>query len=250
MPIAAIAAVLVSLAALTISWYQASQARQQNTATEQQNESSAQEELVTLVASITQAVDTDNASQTGSNPSSNARALSAAQSQTEDTELAQSEEALGIVNTLHGRGVTAIEYDEIAVGLEQGEGYAEPLALLKKAQMLPSDPRSHADILRAEAIALYILGRNREAEHAMRLAETLFQGSNIPEDDKEYNTVTTLLFDAYYQVEVNCSMAQSELSEANRMISQSGSAPNAFESSSESSDAQWLATHCKTSSNE
>jgi hypothetical protein len=195
--------------------------------TSNQNKTEAQEELVTLLSDITQA---NNVLSTTTPSGSNATQLG----QTNNLLLAESEEAAGIINkTLHGQGVSAIEYYEVAQGLEQGEDFATALSLLETAQQLHSDPVSSTDIFREKARILYILGRNRAAGRDIQLAEDSFTGTDVTAFDRQDNVALTETFDAEFQAsEGHCKRAQQELLTAQQWIEahRTGGHPGASES--------------------
>jgi hypothetical protein len=205
-------AIPVSLAALGISWYQASQAKQQATVAEQ-------EQLDTLVAEITQ----ERA--TLASPSS----ISSDESLTyqDETELTQADEAVGLIDQLHGVGVTSIDYAEVAHGLELGGSYAQALAFYRDAARQNTDPQTEANILRFEAGILYEFGKNLQAEAAIRQAEAAYSGPWIASSSRRGNMTYTLLFDVPYQSHISCSKASRELERAKQLLAvDGGSASN------------------------
>lgn len=203
-------AMSIALISAAIGAYQVNLARQQNTASEQQ-------ELVALVGDIAQ--DPANIAQQSLTFKNNTSAISQAQAGAEFTELADAEEAINIVGLLKGNGVTAAEYYEIALGLQPGESYGQALDFLGKAVKLPSDPRTHASILRLEAGIYYDLGRVSKAEREDMLAGQAFNHvPDVTKGDREANVAFTNLWDAYYQIPINCSRATADVSIAAKIM--------------------------------
>ena len=137
---------------------------------------------------------------------------------TQLTELADSEEAVNIIGLLHHNGVTAVEYDYVAVGLQAGGSDAEALRLLGIAATLPADPRTRANILRTEAQIFYQLGKVSKAEHDINLAKQAFAVPDVTSEEKSSNIAYTELFDAQYQAQISCSTAQAEVTAAIKIL--------------------------------
>jgi hypothetical protein len=207
--ILAVGAMIISIASAGVSGYLASQA---NEVAEQQKVVAEQQELVTLIANIAQEPAT--IAQESATFYNNAAALHNAEVGTQLTELADSEEAAYLIGLLHHDGVTAVEYYYAAVGLQAGESDAQALSLLESAATLPADPRTHANILRAEAEILYQFGKDSEAEHYIMLAEQAYKVPGVTSAEYTYNLAYTELFDAQYQARISCSKAQGEVTNA------------------------------------
>ena len=101
----------------TSSWKDVGDARQANIVSEQQ-------ELVSLVSAIAQSPEVQD--QEAGTFNGNESAEKDANLGIEFTELTDSEEADYLIGLLHGVGVTAIEYYQIAVGLEASESSPAP----------------------------------------------------------------------------------------------------------------------------
>jgi hypothetical protein len=148
----------------------------------------------------------------------NPAAFHNAQVATQLTEIADSEEAVNIIGLMHHNGVTAVEYYYVAVGLQAGGSDAEALRLLGIAATLLADPRTRANILRAEAQILYQHGRASKAEYDINLAEQAFSVPDVTREEYLSNMAYTELFDAQYQAQINCSTAQAEAMAAKEII--------------------------------
>jgi hypothetical protein len=210
-------AMLIALISAGISAYQVDLARQQNITSAEQNVASEQQELVTLVANIAQ--DPATISQETLTAGKNTSAITQAQTSGELTELADAEEATSIVQLLNGNGVTAAEYYTIALGLEVGQSYTQALSYLGIAVKLPSDPLTHASILRLEASVYYSLDRPLPAESDDQLAAQAF--NHVPDvtgEAVQYNMAYTDLWDAYYQIPISCAHALTDVAAASAIV--------------------------------
>jgi len=207
--IIALGAAIAAVTSAWISWTQSDIAKNQNIVAEQQ-------ELVTLVGDISQ--DPATIAQQ-SQAITNESALSNAQDGIAMTELVDSEEAATLINILHGEGVTATEYYEIALGLQSGQSYAQALSFLQRAVVLPADPRTRASSLRFEAQIDYQLGKNSAAEHADMLAGQAYaHAQDVTPENEANNLAYTELFDAYYQASLNCTNGKAEVTAANKIL--------------------------------
>ncbi|MBV9204025.1 MAG: hypothetical protein JO037_01180, partial [Actinobacteria bacterium] len=139
---------------------------------------------------------------------------------TQLTDLADSEEAAYLLQALPGNGATAVEYYYTAVGLEAGENAGQALGLLQKAATLQPDPRTHANILRAEAQIFYDLHKYGPAEGDITLAEEAFSLQNPDETSEDYwnNKAFTELFDVQYRVQIDCQTALNEYSDGVKLV--------------------------------
>jgi tetratricopeptide (TPR) repeat protein len=217
-------AILISLVSAIVAFlsagasiYQANIARDQANIARDQNIVAEQQELVTLVTDIANdpATITEQSSTLQNNPAAASQAVNGAQY----AELADSEEAANLIVLLNGTGVTATEYYETALGLWPSDSYAQALNLLRTAVNLPSDPRTHASILRTEAEIYYQLGAIPEAERSDALAEKTFNHApDVTKADKENNIADTEFFDASYQAAISCSNALAEVSAAEKIF--------------------------------
>ncbi len=208
-----LAAMLIALLSAGASAYLANKA---NGVAAQQEIVAEQQELVSLVADIAQEPAT--IAQEAVTFKGNPAAFHNAETGTQLTELADSEEAVYIIGLLHHNGVAAVEYYYTAVGLQAGESDAEALSLLGTAATLPADPRTRANILRTAAQILYELGRGSEAEHDINLAEQAFDVPDVTNEEYSNNMAYTELFDAQYQALINCSTAKVEVTAATNIL--------------------------------
>jgi hypothetical protein len=212
---ATLVATLISVVSAGAAIWQVQQATNQNRATEQQ-------QLVTLVSSLAQvpALLAQEQATLGSKPAS----LQVAESGTDETQLADSEEAAALIQTLNGNGVTSDEYYEVAMGLQSNDSFAQATALLSKAahEGSASSPRIMADIWRDEAQISYELSNVPAAEHYIQLAYAAFDGRQMSKPARLGNTVYTKLFDAAYQASISCSTAEAEVSYAAGLITKDG----------------------------
>jgi hypothetical protein len=201
----AVIPMIISIIAAAFSYSQVNAARQQNVLNER-------EELITFVADIAQ--EPQNLDQESATFIANPAALRAAQSGTQTTELVESEEAANLVRLLNGNGVTALEYLEIAVGLEAGQSDFQALHFLGIAASIKNtDPRTQASILHAEATIFYSLGGSYypRAERDDARSETVYE--NAPDGtfaNRQSNLAFSELFDAYYQATISCPTALKE----------------------------------------
>lgn len=221
----ALAAMLVAIVSAGVSIAQANIAAEQNALAKQQNTAAEQQQLVNLVGAIAQ----DPATmyqQTKIFPA-NYWAISQAQLGTQFSEIADSQQAATLIGLLRGKGVTATEYYETALGLQPTGSYAEALNLLRQASRLHSDPASRASILRLEAQIYYQLGDVRAAKGADTLAEHAYNNSpDVAASYRDYNVAVTELFDAYYQIKLGCSGGITELTAAINELANSHIDPN------------------------
>jgi hypothetical protein len=207
--IIAILTTVISVIAATAAIFQVNEARDQNAAAEQ-------EELLTVVSNLAQVP--SMLSQESVTFKSNPAELQNAQSGTDETQLADSEEAVNLISLLHGNGVTADEYYEVAMGLQNNGGDAQALGLLGIAASRAASPRIHADIWRDDAQIYYSLSQASEAGRYIMLAYRAFNGPDISRGSKINNEIYTKLFDAVYQASINCPTAREEVSFAEGLI--------------------------------
>jgi hypothetical protein len=208
-----LAAMLIALLSAGASAYLANKA---NGVAEQQAVGAEQQQLISLVANIAQVPAT--IAQESVTFNGNPAAFHDAEVGTQLTELADSEAAVSIISLLHHNGVTAVEYYYVAVGLQAGGSDADALRLLGIAATLPADPRTRANILRTEAQIFYQLGRVSKAEHDVKLAEQAFAVPDVTSEDYSFNMAYTKLFDAQYQAQISCSIAQAEVAAAIKIL--------------------------------
>jgi tetratricopeptide (TPR) repeat protein len=214
--ISLVSALIAGVSALA-SFNQANIARDQANIASNQNIVAEQQELVTLVTAI--ANDPTTVAEQSLTLQSNPAAVSQAATGASYAELADSEEAVNLIGLLNGNGVTATDYYETALGLEPGDSYAQALNYLGKAVNLPSDPRTHASILRTEAQIYYQLGMIPKAVRSDTLAEQAFDHApDVTKADKENNVADTEFFDAWYLAAVSCSKALAEVSAAEEIF--------------------------------
>jgi tetratricopeptide (TPR) repeat protein len=208
--IIAILTTSISVIAATAAILQVNQARDQNVAAEQ-------EELLTIVGNLAEVPSILN--QESVTFKSDPAALQNAQNGTDNTQLADSEEAVNLISLLNDDGVTAEEYLQVAMGLQNNGIYAQALSYLGIAASQNSSPRINADIWRDYAQIYYQLNRASVAEHYIRRAYNAFNVPGEPKGSKLGNMVYTELFDAVYQASINCSIAREEVSFANGLTS-------------------------------
>jgi tetratricopeptide (TPR) repeat protein len=212
----ALGALIIALVSAGTSIIQVNTAKQQNIADEQQ-------ELVTLVTDI--ANDPATVAEQSLTLQNNPTAVSQAANGAEYAELADSEEAANLISLLNGNGVTATDYYETALGLQPSDSYAQALKFLNTAVGLPSDPRTHASILRYEAEIYYNLGAVSKAERSDALAEQAFNNApDVTKANQENNVADTEFFDAWYQAAISCSTALAEMSAAEEIFTSNLSA--------------------------
>jgi hypothetical protein len=205
---------LISLGAMAVALVSAGFTYAQVAAAKQQNVNAEQQELVSLVGAIAQyPASIDQQSEIFKH---NYSAISQTQTGDEFTELADSEEAVNLIGLLDGKGVTAIEYYETAVGLQLGESDALPLQFLAAALRLTQFPETRASIWRLEAQIYYETGSASSAERADTLAGRAFDNaSDVATTYPMYNLAYTKLFDAYYQAAIpSCANAWAEVNTA------------------------------------
>jgi hypothetical protein len=201
--------ILISLAALVIALVSAGTSIVQANTAEQQKIASEQQELLTLVTDI--ANEPGGTAQQSLALQSNPNAVTQATNGAQYAELTDSDEAANLIGLLGGDGVTAEDYYEIAEGLAPSDSYSQALEFLKTAANLPSDPRTHASILRYEAGIYYQLGDNSAAKQLDVIAAQAFNHlPDVTKADQENNVADTEFWDASYQAAVSCSTALAE----------------------------------------
>lgn len=128
------------------------------------------------------------------------------------TSFGEAEEAASIIQSLHGQGVTPIEYYIVAKALENGNDYTISLRFLDSAAANPMDLRDHIDALRESATLLYRLGGPANIDAAeTKIAETIaaINGALLITDrQRKSELVYTYLFDAERQANINCGKAR------------------------------------------
>jgi hypothetical protein len=210
--IAAIAAV-ISLVSIGLTAYYASNA---NGVAAQQALNGEQQELVTLITDIAQEPVT--IAQETASIQRDPAALHNAEVGTQLTELAEAEEAKSLLGVLPTSSLTAIDYYYTAMGLEAGESNAQAYSLLQTAGNMSTDPRTSANILRAEAQILYEGGDAKGAANDIRLAFQAFSGRGVTPVVQDYNRAYTDFFDAQYQAQLDCQRATSEVTDGKQQL--------------------------------
>jgi hypothetical protein len=212
-------ATLIAAIAATISLVSAGASvyftRQANGIAKQQEVAAEQQELLTLVANIAQ--EPAAIAQESASLHDDSTALHAARVGTQLTELADAEEAYSILRSLPPGDETAEEYYFSTIGLLAGESDTVALSLLRTATTLQPDPRTRANIFRAEALIQYQNNNNSRAESDINLAVETFKGLGV--EEYQYNWAYTEFFDAQYQAAIDCPFAQKEVRNAKQLLS-------------------------------
>lgn len=210
--IAAVAAAISLVSAGASAYF----TRQANGIAEQQAVGTEQQELLALISDIAQEPAT--IAQESASLQGNSTALHNAEAGTQLTELADGEEAYYLLGLLPRNDKTAEEYYYTAVALLAGESDNVALRLLQEAAAFHSaDPRTNANVFRAEAQIYYQDDNESQAEHNIGLAETAFK--DAPTVERQYNEAYTEFFDAQYQAVINCPRAQGEVANAEHLLS-------------------------------
>lgn len=138
------------------------------------------------------------------------------------TKLVQAEEAAGIIELLPSEEVTSNEYFVVAEALdESSRDKATPLRFLERAASASSIPRARAQALRQSAKIFYELGDRENiaaAERKMDEAKAVYNGVVFTtSDDRDADLAYTFLFDASFQVHIDCQKAKDEFAEGKRI---------------------------------
>jgi hypothetical protein len=189
-------------------------------AAEQQNQISMRGQLVALVADISRSRTTaQEATLTYQEDEARLREAIEAISLTRSL---QAEEAAAIIDALPPEIVGSTEYFIVAVALEEASrDQSTPLRYLDRAAKNALSPHSRANALRESAKLLYRLGGPANiaaAEQKMEEAKNVFDGVSFTTvDDRDAELAYTLLFDAQFQVRIDCQKAKDEFAEAQRI---------------------------------
>jgi hypothetical protein len=209
----AIIAAAISLASATASVLQERVAQRQNTIALRQ-------QLVSLVADISHAPSLiQTAAETYKGDETRRRDAI----ETIDlTKLLQAEEAASVIESLPTQEVASNEYFIVATALdESSRDKATPLKFLDRAASNASSPHIRANVLRQSAKILYELrGQENIAAAGRKIDEAKGVYAGVPfttSDDKNADLAYTLLFDAQFQVKINCQKAREELVQAKKI---------------------------------
>ena len=179
----AVAAILVAAGTALYSSY----------LSQQQNNNSQRQELVSLINDISQEQQMSN--------TANGNAISS-----ELLVLGEAEEAYNIIRDLDSN-VSQVEKYLVALGLQNGGDNQPASQLFVEAAQQRSVPRTTADAWRGAAAAQYALGYNQQAETDIHEAEGAFNTFS--------NFAYTYLFDITYRAEIpDCATANNEWNQA------------------------------------
>ena len=214
----ALASAVAAVISVFFVYKQVNAANQGNTVAEQQ-------QLVTLTTTIVQQLN-----QLSASTSSGQIALS-------DELTLEGQSAETVITELHGIGVTGAEYEEVATALTNGEGYTtEALPYYQKAVNTPPyDVGTQASALRGEAALYYELGQPDTGHEYFMQAVNVFNGNVMAQYAKDNNIAQSYLADAEYDLNFTenhlnfngCSMAATDIKNAENFLSRAGPGPNA-----------------------